>query len=175
MIVPIEEVMSMSDFYGQDEKTIQRKLNALELLIRKYTNNNFQNRNVRFAAESLKDRIFGTHPFIKEGDTIQISSSAVNNGLYTVVEVDDGFIRVNKQLYSLDFNLVTKVVYPEDIQDGVLNLLKYEIEMRDKAGIKSESLSRHSVTYVEMDAENQVMGYPVSLMGFLEPYKKARF
>lgn len=32
-----------------------------------------------------------------------------------------------------------------------------------------------SVTYVDYDANNQVMGYPVSLLGFLKPYMKARF
>ena len=47
--------------------------------------------------------------------------------------------------------------------------------MRDKVGIKSETLSRHSVTYYDQDAGNQVMGYPASLMGFLSPYIKARF
>ena len=67
------------------------------------------------------------------------------------------------------------LVYPEDIQVGIINLLKYEVDMRDKVGIKSESLSRHSVTYVDYDANNQVMGYPVSLLGFLKPYMKARF
>ena len=70
---------------------------------------------------------------------------------------------------------MTKVVYPEDIKVGIINLLKYEVEMRDKVGIKSETISRHSVTYFDSDANNQVMGYPVSLLGFLKPYMKARF
>lgn len=58
---------------------------------------------------------------------------------------------------------------------GVLNLLKWEVEHRDKVGVKSETLSRHSVTYYDQDANNTVMGYPVSLLGFLAPYRKARF
>ena len=53
--------------------------------------------------------------------------------------------------------------------------MKYECNMRDKVGIKSESISRHSVTYYDVNEENQVMGYPVSLLGFLKPYIKARF
>ena len=31
------------------------------------------------------------------------------------------------------------------------------------------------VTYYDQDASNTVMGYPVSLLGFLKPYRKARF
>ena len=42
-------------------------------------------------------------------------------------------------------------------------------------GVKSETLSRYSVTYFDQDANNQVMGYPVALLGFLKPYMKARF
>ena len=29
--------------------------------------------------------------------------------------------------------------------------------------------------YYDVNEENQVMGYPVSLLGFLKPYIKARF
>ena len=46
---------------------------------------------------------------------------------------------------------------------------------RPKTGIKSETLSRHSVTYFDQDANNQVMGYPVTLLGFLKPYIKVDF
>jgi hypothetical protein len=58
---------------------------------------------------------------------------------------------------------------------GIINLMKWEKNNRDKVGVKSETISRHSVTYFDQDASNQVMGYPVSLLGFLELYKKARF
>ena len=63
-----------------------------------------------------------------------------------VTEVCKDFIRLDKEVFTVDSNMVTKVVYPEDIQVGIINLLKYEVDMRDKVGIKSESLSRHSVT-----------------------------
>lgn len=175
MIIPIEEVTSLPEFQGMSEKTIQKKLDPLEILIRKYTNNNFQNRNIRFTARSLNDRIFGVSPFLKVGDTIQISESLVNDGLYVIKEIGDDFIRINKAIFSVEENLVTKIEYPIDIQQGVINLMKWEMTNRDKVGIKSETLSRHSVTYFDQDANNQVMGYPVSLLGFLEAYRKARF
>lgn len=175
MIIPIEEVTSLPEFQDMSEKTIQKKLDALEILIRKYTNNNFQNRNIRFTARSLSDRIFGVSPFLKVGDTIQISESLVNDGLYVITEISDDFIRINKAIFSVEENLVTKIEYPVDVQQGVINLMKWEMTNRDKVGIKSETLSRHSVTYFDQDANNQVMGYPVSLLGFLESYRKARF
>ena len=65
--------------------------------------------------------------------------------------------------------------YPMDVKIGVVNLLKWELDMRDKVGVASESISRHSVTYVDQTGTNTAMGYPVALMGFLKPYKRARF
>lgn len=67
------------------------------------------------------------------------------------------------------------VVYPSDIKMGVVNLMKWELGNRDKVGIASETISRHSVTYVDQTAANTLMGFPASLMGFLKPYKRARF
>lgn len=175
MIISVEELAAMAEFKGISETTLKRKLEAVENLIRAYTKNNFQNRNVRFAGESLKNRIFGTSPFLNVGDTVQISQSQVNDGLFTITELLDDAIRVDRELFSVPYNLVTKIEYPADIQEGVINLLTWETENRQKVGIKSETLSRHSVTYYDLDAENQVMGYPVSLLGFLRPYMKARF
>ena len=175
MIVSVDKVMKLPEFVGQTESVIAEKLDAVELLIRAYTNNNFQNRYVRFTAASLGNRLFGTSDFLKVGDTVQISQSKVNDGLYAITEIGDDFIRVNKDLYRYSDNLVTKVEYPANVRSGVIDLLKWEIANRSKAGIQSETLSRHSVTYFNQDANNQVMGYPVALLGFLKPYIKARF
>ena len=65
--------------------------------------------------------------------------------------------------------------YPMDIKMGAVNLMKWELGNREKVGIASESISRHSVTYVDQTGENTIMGYPVALMGFLRPYKRAQF
>lgn len=175
MIVNVEDVMSLPEFIGQDRTQMQKKLDALEVLIRKYTNNNFQNRHIRFSASSLGNRILGCHPFNRVGDTIQISESEVNDGLYVITEIGDDFIRLDKDLFAIDHNLVTKIEYPVDVQQGIIKMLQWEIESMNRVGIKSETLSRHSVTYFDQDKNNQVMGFPVSLLGFLEVYKKARF
>lgn len=175
MIIAVDEVMKLPEFFGQTESAIADKLNAAELMIRAYTNNNFQNRFVRFVTNSLGNRLFGTSDFLKVGDTVQISQSKVNDGLYTITEITDRFIRVDVDLYKYPENLVTKVEYPADIKAGLLELLKWDVKNRPKTGIKSETLSRHSVTYYDQDINNQVMGYPVTLLGFLKPYMKARF
>lgn len=174
MIIAVDEVMSLPEFVGQNVNMVSNLLESAELLIRTYTHNNFQNRFVRFTASSRGDRLLETSDYLKVGDTVQISQSMVNDGLYTVTEIGDDFIRVDKELYK-SVNLVTKVEYPADIKNGVLNLVKWDIKNRDKTGIKSETLSRYSVTYFDQDSDNQVMGYPVSLLGFLRPYMKARF
>lgn len=107
-------------------------------------------------------------------DLTKNTKTMVNDGLYKITELGDDFIRVDQELYK-STNLITKVEYPADVRAGVLELLKWDIKNRPKTGVKSETLSRYSVTYFDQDANNQVMGYPVALLGFLKPYIKARF
>ena len=175
MIISAEKLMVYPEFQNEDFETLQEKLDGIEILIRKYTNNNFQNRNIRFSASSDGYVLNGSSIFLKVGDTIQISQSGVNDGLYLVEGVGENQITVNKELFTVDHNLVTKVEYPIDVVMGVINLMKWEVTNRDKIGIKSESLSRHSVTYFDLDSNNQTLGYPVAMLGFLDLYKKVRF
>lgn len=178
MIISVEELKKHPEFADQDDELLKMKLDAIENLIRSYTHNNFQNRNVRFVASSIAGNYLNNvSPFIKVGDTVQISESKVNDGVYVVDMVKEDRIRIHEDhhLFHVDHNLVTKVEYPIDVVMGVVNMMKWEITNREKVGIQSESISRHSVTYYDLKGNNQVMGYPVSLLGFLEPYKKARF
>lgn len=175
MIVKVEDLMSLPEFSGLSNEMLQMQLDSIEQMVRKYTNNNFQNRNIRFLADSVGTILNGSSPFLKEGDTIQVSESRVNDGLYVITSVNEGSVTVDRPLFTADRNLVTKVEYPADVKVGVINLMKWEISNRNKVGIKQESISRYSVTYFDQDSNNQVMGYPVSLLGFLTPYMKARF
>ena len=115
MIITVEELRQHVDTAVEDQ-ALEALLQALELSIQGYTNNNFA-------------RIL-----------------AANNG-----------------------------AYPMDVKMGVINLMRWELSNRDKVGIASESISRHSVTYFDMTGENTAMGYPKALVGFLKPYMKARF
>lgn len=175
MIVRVETLLGMEKFRGMDKESLSMKLEAVENLIRSYTNNNFQNRVMRIEAPVFNGLLTGCSPYFRPGDTIQISQSGVNDGLYVIKEIQDDQIHVDKELYDNPVNTVTKVIYPPDIQKGVIDLMVWEKDNRKRVGIKSESLSRHSVTYFDQDSNNQVMGYPVSLLGFLKPYMRPRF
>jgi hypothetical protein len=161
-----------------EDSVLEAKLQALELLIRAYTNNNFQKRAFRAVAVAMSSghqlMVAVPNPF-KAGDTLQITDSELNEGLVNVRTSSNGTITVKEELYDEGGVVITKVVYPADIKMGVANLLKWEIDNRDKVGVQSETISRHSVTYIDFNGENAIMGYPKSLMGFLKPYQKARF
>ena len=113
----IMTVAELRQFIESDEsdQVLEAKLQALELSIQGYTNNNFKRH------------------MTPEGD------------------------------------------YPMDVKMGVVNLMKWELGNRDKVGVQSETISRHSVTYFNMDGDNSIMGFPKALVGFLKPYMKARF
>lgn len=175
MIMTVQEYRQFHDTTLEDS-VLEGMLQALELLVRKYTNNNFQKRAFRSEADIVNGMmIVEAVSHIVEGDTIQISESRLNEGLFTVTEASDSVFEVKEPLHDETNVLVTKVEYPMDVKLGVVNLMKWDIENRKKVGIQSETISRHSVTYFNMDGDNAVMGYPRSLLGFLTPYKKARF
>ena len=114
-------------------------------------------------------------PF-KVGDTLQITESDfMQDELVVVTAGDDSSITVSGELSDESGVVVTKVKYPMDVKMGIVNLMKWELDNREKVGVASESISRHSVTYVDQTGDNTIMGYPVALMGFLKPYRKARF
>lgn len=174
MIITVDKFKEFADVKEPDE-IIEAKLTALESLIRKYTNNNFQVQSIRSQSVILDGKILNPPAFLKSGDTIHITESMLNNGVYEVVSIDDNGMSVSKDLLDCRRNLVTKVEYPPDVVMGAVNMLKWDLQNRDKTGIQSETISRHSVTYFSVDGDKTVMGYPKMLLGFLMPYMKARF
>ena len=173
MIISVEEAKELITFDNWTDAKIERKLKAIEQVIRTYTNNNFQQRSYRRTADIIGSLLVceALIPF-DVGDTVQISESGLNEGLFTVAEVEDATFTVNENVKDENDVLVTKVAYPEDVVDCCLNLLEWELKNRSKVGIKSETLSRHSVTYE--DSNSFYMGYPKGLLGCLSLYKKAR-
>lgn len=174
MIISVENLKKHIET-SLPEEVLEAKLLALELLIRKHTNNNFQNRGFRFQCPTMATKLYLSTPLLKVGDTVQISESIYSDGIYVIKSVEDGFVELDKALIDESGVLVTKVEYPMDVVFGVVNMMKWDLENRDKVGIQSETISRHSVTYFNMDGDNSSMGYPKSLLGFLMPYMKARF
>lgn len=173
MIISIEELKVMSKFANYNNAELQAEMAAIEQAIRSFTNNNFQDRAKRVECASLNGVLQGTSPYFSVGDTLQISKSN-NAGLYVITAISPN-IALDGELYDEPYNLVTKVVYPADVVAGAIRLLDWKLTQSDKVGVQSETISRHSVTYFNMDGDNSVMGYPKSLFGFLKPYKKAKF
>jgi len=174
MILTIEELKQFIDT-TIDDKVLEARLQALETLIRKYTNNNFQNKNIRYLCNALDNKIFLESDYLNVNDTIQVVNTMYNDGIYHIIKKENGFIELNKPLFAEVGLMIIKVDYPDDVKMGCINMLKWELDNRDKVGIQSETISRHSVTYFDMNGDNSIMGFPKSLLGFLKPYMKARF
>jgi len=172
MIITVENLKELIDCGTATDKQITTNLEAIEAVIRAYTNNNFQLRGVRFVGRSENMVVYGSPQYFAVGDTVQISGSCVNDGLYTVTAVGDDFIEVDKELMPVEFNLVTKIHYPADVIQCAVDLYKWKQDMGDKVGVKSETLSRHSVTYE--DSATLFMGYPVGILNGLSLHNKAR-
>ena len=175
MIISVEKAKSLISFPGWTDEKIEMKLKAVEQTIRAYTNNNFQNRGIRIQAD-IRAGVFMSESLIPfdDGDTIQISESRLNKGLFTVsiAETDETTFTVNEKTHDEDDVLVTKVEYPDDVIDCCVNLMEWEVKNRGKVGIKSETLSRHSVTYE--DSASMFRGYPKGILNSVWHYRKAR-
>lgn len=174
-------IMTVSEFrqFVQTDETdtaLELRLKAVELFIRGYTNNNFQVRGTGRVADVVAGLFMmeGLNPY-EVGDTVQVSGSDKNDGLYTIRESNDDTFIVNEKTRDEIEVYVTQVEYPDDVKMGVLELLRFDLEGRSKANVQSESISRHSVTYQTMDANNSSGGYPLHLLGFLRRHMKARF
>lgn len=176
MILTLEEYRTLNPADTQTDSALEFKLQALESAIRAWTNNNFQKRSFRFSCPIFSGKLYFTTNLLKVGDTVQISESAFNDGVYNVSEKSTEQITLNETLEDEDYVLVTKVVYPHDVKMGIVNMMKWDNEMRDKIGVSSETLSRHTVSYGDITGDtNSALNYPKSLLGFLAPYMKARF
>ena len=174
MIISVEEAKKHITTTMEDS-VLEDKLQALELAIRGWTNNNFQKKGFRYYCPVVAQQLYVTRTIFDVGDTVQITDSTYNNGIYVIKEISDNMIALDKKLVDEPLVKITKVEYPMDVQMGVLDMLKWKLENGDKVGVQSETISRHSVTYFNMDGDNSMMGYPKSLFGFLKPYHKARF
>lgn len=176
MLISAGDLKSQYEKFEEfDDDLITRKLSVIENAIRKHTNNNFQNRLIRFSASVEDGIIKGTSPYLKSLDTIEISDG-VNKGLYTVIGLDGG-VKTIEPLYDYPEQLITKIEYPIEVIEGAIDLLDWELikQGKEQTGIASESISRHNVSYVQRTDDNTINGYPIELFNFCENYKKARF
>ena len=175
MIMTVEELRKFIQTDDTDE-CLAAKLAGIEHAIRGYTHNNFQVRGTGRIADVVGGlfEVEALTPY-EVGDTLHISGSDRNDGLYTVKEVGENTFRVNEKTRDEINVFVTLVEYPADVKMGVINMMTWELENRTKAGIQSETISRHTVNYINLDEWNSALGYPASLVQFLKPYMRCRF
>lgn len=176
MIITLGDAKKLNPDIEQDD------LDAFETSVRELTNNNFHNNYVRFQyLDFIAEDIIKVHTDVmglRVGDTVEVNYSRFNDGLYTVVSLDGNQIKVAGQPLFDEQNtkaMLTKVEYPADIKRGIKKLIEYDVKMADKVGIKSETISRMSTTYYDVNGSDNTDGYPSSLLSFLEKYEKMRW
>lgn len=112
----------------------------------------------------------------RAGNTIDIDECLLNKGIFTIVDVTNSSMTVSEDLFDEEsYSIITKVVYPYDIVQGVIKLINYDFKMGSKIGVKQESIARYSVTYYDVNNTESIEGYPAALMKFLNKYKKLRW
>lgn len=184
MILTLEEAkkalgIPIDDVSRDDE--ILDELKGIEVMIRNKTNNKFQNIRIRKEGNmTIKDSIITGADFygagFRDGNTVEIGKSLLNDGLYVIKDVDNISITLDSELYDETGHIMlTRIEYPADIKTGVKKLLKYNEKMSDKIGVKSLKLSRYWVEYYDMGTDESVEGYPAALLKFLDKYKKLRW
>lgn len=172
-------IIKLDDAKNFNDKVTQSDLDGLEMLIREITGNHFQVRTIRYHDLEFKNNQITTQETrligIKTGDTIQVSDSIINNGLYVVASVEGPTITLESEVYEVyePDAFITLVKYPADIKAGVIKLLQYDKEMLGKTGVKSRTVSRMSESY--FDTSESVGGYPKHLMAFINNHKSLRW
>lgn len=177
MIISLEKAQAIYPACTQED------LNGIEQAIRAETNNPFQNLQVRFCNLRFEDEttivVFDEVEGLRTGDTIQVSGSKWNNGLYVIESIAGNIITLNDDSRLFIGNdesaFITKVEYPPDIVFGVTKLLKYDAKMSDKIGLKSKTVSRMSETYYDQNSTETVAGYPAAMMSFIDKYRKMKW
>ena len=179
MIISIEELRSEYgefDFSKFTDERLRKKLNAIEQMVRNHTRNGFINRDTITKCYVNGGYIMGDFKGLNVGDTVELYDAGINNGLYVIDYASEDEIALDKDIYDCGEMKLVKVEYPLDVIEGCIELLDYDCNYRAKSkrGVASETISRHSVSYVQSNNSNTLRGYPAHLLGFLEPYIRWR-
>lgn len=173
MLMTVDE---LKEIIETDEKdaVLAMRLNAIEQSIRSYTNNSFINRGTLQEATVLNGALLTECDDFKKGNTVELFYTRASNGLYVISEV------VAPCSYTLDSDCpdcegkVALVSYPADVLFGAAMMIQYDIDNAGREGVASETISRHSVSYVALGDSNSLMGYPTKLTSFLRPYRRVK-
>lgn len=174
-------LISLEDAQKIDKQATQEYCDGLETMVRTSTNNSFQNRNFRCAGLMLSGSEIrvsdGRLDIFRIGETIEINDSHFNDGLYVISKASEDVLQVDGEFIAeiASGAILTKIDYPADIVAGIKKLIQYDEKMSKNVGVKSETIARHSVTYYDVTAAESKEGYPATLLGFLNKYRKLRW
>lgn len=174
-------IITLAEAQKIDPNVTQSYLDGLEQSIRQLTNNKFLNKTISYRGLDVNGAVVSlnkTVNYLREGDTVQVSYTGVNDGLYVVKAVDNESVTLDTdKLFNGTYTsgTMTKVDYPADVLNGALGLIKYDMDMADKTGVKSETIGRMSTTYYDVNASENVNGYPSALMDFIKKYRKIKW
>ena len=168
---------ALRDYITSDlsDEVLEERLAAIEGLIRSYTNNPFVMPGWGQDAELLEGGLLCvSEGLYSEGDTLLITHSKRSDGLYTVSSVEDGAIYKLSSDTLDDKGFVNLVYYPPEVKMGAVLMLSYDLSREGSEGVKSETISRHSVEWEDSSEESTILGYPMHIASFLKSYRKAR-
>ncbi len=172
MILTLEEAQAVNPSVSQLD------LDSLEIAVREVTNNPFQVKGARIRGVPFTETALeppSVPAWVKVGVTLQISATGLNDGLYVVETITGNTITLKGAEFIPGYyegSYVSLIRYPADVKAGVLKLVDYAGRTADKLGVKSESISRYSVTYFDLTSGETNSGYPAYLMQFLKNYEK---
>lgn len=170
MLMTAEHLRKFVETEETNEMLIEY-LTALESAVRQETHNTFTERHFCHKTAIQSSTMLTPSLRIHSGDTVQIGDY-----LYTVGSGGT----LSPEFPDADCVEVHLVVYPPDVVMGCVDIMRYKLSKTansapEKAGIASETISRHSVTFSGEDAYSGVLGVPARLTKFLDRYRKARF
>lgn len=149
-----------------------------------YTKNYFENYDVQVSSSTIafgSDEITADYDFDDYGfdddQWIRVKGSYRNNGIYKISSVSSSTITIDTDdsIDSIttedldDYVTITKIEYPKALKLIIAKMINHHLN-DNKDDIKSESISRYSVTY-----QDSINGYPKSIISGLNRWRKVVF
>jgi hypothetical protein len=127
---------------------------------------------ISFSGNTITD---ASSTFLTEGfvaGNIVVQDSKLNNGFYTVTNVTANTLTVSEDLTTESAENVIKInqiKYPQGLKLIFANMIGFTLNV--KHGVKSESISRYSVSYAN-DVQSLINGYPDTITRPLLKWRK---
>lgn len=158
MIITMQELIQLNPNIAEVQSEVEKRLPIIEDFIRDYTGNKFRLEEVSVTGNlQFKDNkitcsdVNFIERYFTPNSQIEVYGSIDNDGIYTVTAVSPTEITIDKQLVTENFTracTMWRIAYPKALKQVVLDMVMFDVNLNNVDGtIKSESISRQSVTY----------------------------